>query len=215
MSLRSWLRKTPQPDRLRIHTVDGDERILELSSDVRGKWKAAEESIIAAQAVTVECLGSTGKDGQPRILRAKRIEYDDGEGPDDGGISSEEKAADKIVTKRMAETANVLDAYGKRLNEATKLGLESKLGATDQLIALVTTLTEQITGFILNMSSLAKTVGDLLQNGNEKRDSNPVVDKLAGLAMMRMLGVTPEMAAAAAAAQQKPNNGKKGGSRDA
>jgi hypothetical protein len=213
MSLRSWLRKQPQPDRIRIRTVDDEERIIELSEDARGKWKAAEESILAANAITVELLGPTGKDGQPRILRAQRLEYDD----DDDGPSTqerEEKLANKIVATERRELAGVLDSYGKRLTEAYKAGSEASLGATDQLTALVATLTEQTTGFILNISNLAKTVGELLQESGDgpKKSSDGVMDKLASVAMMKMIGFDPQAMMAAAAAQQAQTakkNGKK------
>jgi hypothetical protein len=164
-ALKQWLRKTPVPSKIRITCIEDGERVqreLELSDDVRGKWKTAEESITAARAVEVECLSSEGK-----LLRARKLEYED----DDAGSSVstlEEKRVETLVGKERKELGYVLDMFGKRINEAYKLGADAALAGNDQVLQMADTLLSQWAAAMESLHNVATKLGEVLQEDDGK-----------------------------------------------
>lgn len=178
MSIRSWLRKAPQPTALRIVDVDDVTRDIAVTPG-RNCWKNAEASILGARAKVVEALNATGT-----ILRTLPIEYEDD--PDDVTTSGDDKAAartasevDKALAKDRRELGGVLDRYGDRLVEAFKEGAAASNNSHETLVGLVDTLTGHLALAITNLHTISAQYAKKVQEQSSERDPND--DALAGL----------------------------------
>ncbi len=179
-SLRTWLRKAPKPARIRVRTVDGEERLVELSADLRGRWKGAEEAVLAMSAVSVECLDEKGA-----TLRAMRLEPD-GDPDEASPATSTEKAVALAVGKERREMAGILDAYGKQLVAAFHAGAAAANVGQDHLTQLVGDLTGNLTSAITNVHNMAVNLANVLTehaDGSDDKQSmnaNVLMALLAG-----------------------------------
>jgi hypothetical protein len=153
--LRTWLRRSPKPSKLRIKTTEGEERIVTLGPG-RTKWEALEETVRTADAASVECLDESGN-----ILRAQRLteEERDAEDDDDG----RGKHALKSLRGERAELANVLDRYGAGMKDAFRAGSEAASMGQAQLVEIVTNLAEHLTIAITNVHTLSSNISTLIQ----------------------------------------------------
>lgn len=200
-NLRSWLRRNPQPHSVRYTTSDDEERELQLSTSARNKWKDAAEALEEVGAVRVECIASDGK-----VLRVTTLAGDE---DDDTGAA---KGDDKRSAREMAGLATVLDAHGKRMNEAFEKGSEAASRGQDNLVDVVQILTHQWTATMAAVHQLSMQLGKVLraQSGaDEEHDelAGPL-QQVLGMAAMRMMNGG---AAQAGGGDAKPKpEGKKG-----
>jgi hypothetical protein len=194
--LRSWLRRAPKPKKLRIKTGDGEERVIELGKG-RYLWNEVENTVRTAEAVSVECLDAEGT-----ILRATRLSGDDD--PEDFEGSKDEGA--KNLSKAMREQAAMLDAYGRRMNEAFARGAAAASESQDKLVALVEVLTQHLTLAITNLHNIstnyAQVVAQQSSDGEGGLDSTKL---LQGVMAM----VAGKAAAAPTPATPQPTNGRR------
>lgn len=189
-SLRTWLRRTPQPASIRYRTDDDEERNLRLSPDARNRWRNAEEALLTAKATSVEALDEKGD-----VLRATRLEVgDDGEplDPDEAEARRDEKNA----TRAHKEMAGLLDRYGMRLNEAFREGAKASNQSHDKLVELVDILTSKLSEMITNVASLSQKLGKALQAVEDEpedasKKNEELVGQLVQLAMARMAMQSP------------------------
>jgi hypothetical protein len=163
--LSYWLRKRPKPFRLRIR-VDGEERIIEISAG-KARWEAVEETIRTAGATAVECLDEKGN-----ILRAMRLGEEEADAVD--SLDARTQAEDKVLQKDRRETASMLDAYGRRMNDAFLMGAKASSVSQDALISLVGTLTEHLAMAITNLHNVSVNLANLVQESasGEPSDKN-------------------------------------------
>jgi hypothetical protein len=172
------MRQTPQPDRVRVRTEDDETKDVELSANARVRWRAAEETIRACRAVEVELLDKKGA-----VLRARKIDIEplEGESTEDVDRRKEERA----IAKERRDLAAILDAAGRRHNEAFDRGSEASAKSHDALIALVQTLTENLSLAITNLHNMSANYAILAQQAGAPaatgEDGNPNTAMLAGL----------------------------------
>lgn len=153
-SLRVWLRKEPQPKRIRVRTVDDQERMVDLDPDVRRRWKIAEEAIRALRGVAVECL-----DREDNILRAQDLTPPD----DDTGVSTGEGASEILAEKlnmtklsnERKEFALAIDRYGAWAIAAYNAGAAAASEQQDKLVGLVEILTNSLNTSIVNLHAVS------------------------------------------------------------
>jgi hypothetical protein len=189
-SLRNWLRKAPKPTSLRIKTQDGEEQSITLGTG-RTRWNAAEETLATCGAISVSCLDKDGK-----VLRGKRLADEELEVL--GNDPAEEAAvkSDKEASKAILAQAAMLDAYGKRINEAHEVGAAAASSAQDKLVGLVTVLSNQLTISITNIQNLSVNLSNVmrelaqLQGGGDDSGGSDKMQLLAGLLMRSMGGAT-------------------------
>lgn len=156
--LRSFLRRAPKPVKLRIRTSEDEERIIELGA-TRRRWHAAEEAVKTAGAVSVECLAADGT-----ILRAQRLrDPDDDEAAEDDKNRYEEK----LLAKDRREMAAMLDRYGARMGDAFRAGAEAASVSQEHLVALVETLTANLSVAIVNVHNMASNIAGIIQSNAE------------------------------------------------
>jgi hypothetical protein len=194
-TLRAWLRKPPQPARVRIRTQDDEVRIIQLSEHARNRWGAAEEAIIAAGAVSVECL-----DANDAILRGQRLEIEV-EDPDEGpGGDQERIRSDKLLSRERRDIAAIVDSVMRNQNESFRRGTEAANTGQTNLLKIVETLADHLSLAITNVHNISANYA-LAVTGSAAEDENP---------NQKLLAKVIELAGAKAAAQAQPPNGKRG-----
>jgi hypothetical protein len=189
MSLRSWLRKNPQPEKLRYTTEDGEERDLQLSADTRGRWSGAEATLLAARAVSVQCLNGKGA-----LIRAMPLAYEDD--PDGTPVDADERAErrdEKRTGRNMKELAEVIDRYGHRLTDAFTAGADAASASQDKLVGLVETLTSHLSAAITNLHGLSLQYSHALQKlgatgGDEPSAADGMMAQVMGSAIAKFMG---------------------------
>jgi hypothetical protein len=184
MSLRSWLRRQPQPSEVRIVNEDDEEKVIKLSSDARNRWKGAEEAIYSARARTVQCIDAEGA-----IIRAMKLETDaEGNELDDADVMA--KRYEKELKGERRELALVIDRYGDRLNEAFERGAQAANVSQDNLVQLVTILTNQLGLAITNVHNLSLQYAQVLQNQGDDGGgrSDELLRTVIGGAVSRAMG---------------------------
>lgn len=184
--LRSWLRKTPRPSRVRVHTEDGEERIIELPADTRQRWKIVEESVLASRAASVECLDDKGA-----VLRAQRIELDDtGDAVPD--YDKQRKSDERMQSKTRSEMAHFADAFGSQLNRAFDRGAAAANTGQENLVALVEVLTQHLSLAITNLHNvsvnLANMVAEAAGDGEGGNPNGKLLEQVIGAAAVRAVG---------------------------
>jgi hypothetical protein len=187
--LRSWMRRAPKPKKLRIKNPDGEWRVIELSGG-RYLWNEVEQTVKTAEAVAIECLDADGN-----VLRAKKLVDDDGESFE--GDGKDEGA--KSLSKAMREQAAMLDAYGRRLNEAFARGAEAASTSQDKLVSLVENLTEHLTIALTNVHTLSTNYANALASAPEEGSNGA----------QTLLGLVAAMTGKLPAAPTTPPNGTK------
>jgi hypothetical protein len=186
MSLRSWLRRNPQPAEIRVINEDDEEKVIKLSSDARNRWKGAEEAIYSARARSVQCLDADGA-----ILRAMPITTDaEGNEVDDSEVLA--KRYEKELKGERRELGLVLDRYGDRLNEAFERGAAAANVSQDNLVQLVQILTQNLSMAITNIHNLSLQYGQLLQqndgDGGSSSRNDELIRTVLGGAVQRAMG---------------------------
>jgi|SRR5579872_1539761 len=194
--LRSWLRRAPKPKSLRIKNPDGEWRVIELSGG-RYLWNEVEQTVRTAEATAVECLDADGK-----VLRAMKLADDEDPENFEGGKDAEAKN----LSRAMREQAAMLDAYGRRMNEAFARGAEAASSSQDKLVGLVEVLTQHLTLAITNLHNISTNYANVVQeaaNKDANGDTNPGMQML-GTILAAKLG-----AGAPSVTMPEPSNGKK------
>jgi hypothetical protein len=200
-SLRSWLRRQPQPHSVRIVTEDDEVRPIKLSSDARNRWKGAEEAILNSKAVVVECLDEEGA-----IIRSLNL----GDSEEGGADSADaaERRVEKNAAKHYKELGFLFDRYADRLNEAFERGAQAANVGQDNLVQIVATMSQQWSATMVSLHNLSVTMANqIMQQAQEQGGGSEE-------SMMRMFGAlagklgggggdTPSAA--------KPTNGKANG----
>src|SRR5260370_10239159 len=166
--LRSWLRRLHRPASLRIHTGDGEERIIDLG-DKRFRWNACEETVRAAGAVKVEALDKDGKIG-----RGTRIAEDDASSGNDE--EAQEKYSAKILAGERREMGAMFDRYGHGIKEAYLAGSTAASASQDKLVDLVEVLTQHLSLAITNLHNVSVNLANIVQEAAQgeggRGDSN-------------------------------------------
>lgn len=194
--LRSWLRRTPRPRKLRMETTDGQQKVIDLGSK-RLRWSAVEESVRAAGAITVEALDAAGE-----VLRAVRLEDEEGD------ERSEQTADDKIekaVSKSQAAMAAMFDRYGDRMVKAFQAGAEAASQSQGQLVELVDTLTVHLSHAITGLHTASVNLANYITAHAKEADGEGGGNE----AMLKSVLALALSNAQASATQQPGPNGKK------
>jgi hypothetical protein len=189
-TLRTWLRRSPQPASIRYRNDADEERSLKLSADARNRWRNAEEALLTAKATSVEALDEAGN-----VLRGTRLEVgEDGEplDPEEAEARREERA----IGKSQKELAGLIDRYGMRLNEAFREGAKASNVSHDKLVELVDILTSKLSEMISNVATLSHKLGKALQAVDDaaepedpSKKNDEMVASLVQLAMAKMAGM--------------------------
>jgi hypothetical protein len=197
-TLRSWLKKQPQPHSVRVRTEDDEVKAVKLSEDTRSRWKNAVETIEAMKGVSVECVASDGT-----ILRAMNLRQDE----DGDAITEAQDEASKASAKNFRELGGIIDRVGAHMNDAYQRGADAANMGQENLIELVNLLTQQHAMAITNLHNVSVNLANLLikMGGGEAESQDPngaMVAQLVGAAAARMMG--------AAGGGPAPSNGKPG-----
>lgn len=175
-SLRWWLRKNPQPARLRIRLPDGEERSIALSGD-KDKWRIAEEAIAASGAILVECIDTDGG-----IIRGRRIEAAD----DDelgAGESLDARAKEKAIVQDRREQSALVGQFRVAMIESFERGTQAAGQSQKELVALVNVLAHSLTNALTSLHATSMQLAQVLaDSGTNDGDRNP--QAMAFLAMM-------------------------------
>ena len=199
-SLRSWLRKTPQPHSLRIRTEDGEETIVKLSENARHRWTHAAEAVSNARAVVVTCLDSTGA-----ILRSQELQYED-EAPVNED-EKERKRYDQQLRKDRNEMAAVLEANGRQLNTAFRLGAESANKGQEHLVGLVDTLAQHLTSAITSLHNQSVNLANVVSSLGGVEPA-PQADQNGAMLTHLLALAAQAKPAESKPPEKKPNGGK-------
>jgi hypothetical protein len=186
------MRRAPKPKRLRIKNPDGEWRVIELSGG-RYLWNEVEHTVKTSEAVAIECLDADGN-----VLRAHKLVDDDGETFE----VDDKDSATKNLSKAMREQAAMLDAYGRRMNEAFARGAEAASESQDKLVSLVEVLTQHLTLAITNLHNISTNYAQVVAAAGTGDESSGA-QALLGL-VAAMTGKLPAHTPAA-----PPTNGKK------
>jgi hypothetical protein len=175
--IKSWMRKHPKPKRLHIKKPDGEWQFVEITG---GKylWTEIERTIKSSEATAVECLDASGN-----VLRSVKLTEEDTQDPDDS-FDTPAVAADKTLSKALQAQAIMLDAYGRRLNEAYVRGAEAASGSQDKLVQLVENLTQHMTIALTNLHNISTNYANALAQQNDSgTDNGELLKGVLGLAL--------------------------------
>jgi hypothetical protein len=195
-TLRSWLRRNPQPHSLRVVLEDGEERNIRLSDDSRNRWKAAEEAVQVLAAVSVQCIAADGA-----VLRVQQLREDE----DPEGTAEPEH---KAVAKSTRELAGVLDRFGHQLNEAFERGANAANMGQENLVELIHLMTQQHAMAISNLHNVSVNLANMMIKfgGGEP----PAVDEnQAGIERLMVAAATRAMMGGPEDKPKPSANGKK------
>jgi hypothetical protein len=200
-SLRSWLRRPPQPSSIRYRTEDGEERMLKLSAELKNRWRNAEEALLTAKATSVEALDDKGD-----VIRGTALELGENGEPLDPE-EADAKREDRALSKSLRDQGILLDRYGARLNEAFREGAKAANLSHDKLVELVDILTSKLGEMINTTAGLSKDLGKLLRAKEEGGDPDEDVQKKNDemVANLIQLGIAKFMQQGGGMGGAKPN----------
>lgn len=183
-TLRSWLRRSPQPARLRIR-VDDEDRYVELSADARNRWVSAEEACEAMRAQVVECLDANGA-----VLRARRLVEQDETPDDSAGDYDRDRARDeKLLSRERRDMAAIISMTATACNTAFDRGKEAASQSQEHLLALVVELTQHLSVAITNLHNVSISFAQQQQGARDDDGGNAeLLQKVLGLAAGKALG---------------------------
>jgi hypothetical protein len=195
--LKTWMRRAPKPKRLRIKKPDGEWTFVEITGG-RFLWTEIERTIKSSEAVAVECLDASGN-----VLRAVKLSEEDTQDGED--FEADRGGGAATVSKAMQAQATMLDAYGRRLNEAFQRGAAAASESQDKLVQLVENLTQHMTIALTNLHNISTNYANALAQQNDASDNGngELLKGVLGLA----LGGGPARHVSPPAAEP---NGKKG-----
>lgn len=199
--LRNWLRRTPKPELLRLRMADGEERMVTLTGG-RTRWTVAEESVRTSGASLVEAL-----DAKKQILRSHVLENEDLDELDADkatGAAYDPKRDAALLSRDRREIASILDAQGKRQNEAYSLGSEAAGKSSDKLLELVDTLTTNLSLAINNLHAMSVNYANVVSANAQNGDAQQGQGEGALGLLTSMLAARAGLPVAA-----DPNGGKK------
>jgi hypothetical protein len=182
-SLRSWLRRQPQPAEVRIELEDGEERTIKLSADLRNRWKGAESAILNSHAVSVHCVDSDGA-----IIRSESLREDDEQGE---SVDAAERRQERKQAMSLQAVSGMLDRYGDRMNEAFERGAQAANVSQENLVQIVSVLTQHLGIAIANLHTVSMQFANHLQenSGEEKGSrSEELLGEVLGAAARRAMG---------------------------
>jgi hypothetical protein len=167
-SLRRWLRRTPQPRKLRV-----DGRKVDVASGVNC-WAVTEATVLAMSPTRIEALDSTGT-----VLRAISLDREDA-GDDDAPAPARVDPNETELVRLARIINDAHDNGAKRHADAYRLAFEENT-------KLVRILAERLGGLeeawqeAMGAAAQARADAVIAQAGNEDGD-------LAGQAVAQMLG---------------------------
>jgi hypothetical protein len=174
---------------VRVHTEDGDERIIELPADTRSRWKTVEESVLASRAASVECLDEKGA-----VLRAQRLELDDDTGAPADTYEKQRKGDERMQSRTRLEMAQFAEAYGGQLNRAFDRGAAAANTGQENLVGLVEVLTTHLSLAITNLHNVSVNLANMVAeaggaDGEQTSGNEKLLGQVLGAAAMRAVGV--------------------------
>jgi hypothetical protein len=181
--LRTWLRQAPQPDEVRIRDEQDEVRVIALDENVRNRWKHAEQAVIGARAVVVECLDAKGK-----ILRTLQLKDDE----DGEGAAAGKGAALVAPDMQWKGIAAIVDRIAERHNEAFDRGAAAASNSSDSLVGLVEVLTSHLSLAITNLHNVSVNLANAIsgrdtsdepQNGQSSQALQALIAQVAVKAM--------------------------------
>jgi hypothetical protein len=183
--LRSYIARAPRAKKLRLKMADGEERMVDVRKGGKHIWEDLVATIKNSDAVAIECLGEDGV-----LLRGRKLTDDD-----DGGETFEaDGSGSKDLSKAMREQAAMLDAYGRRMNEAFERGSEAASTSQDKLVALVEVLTQHLTLAITNLHNVSSNYAQVVAAAGTEGEGGNAQQMLAqflGSVMAGKLGPAP------------------------
>jgi hypothetical protein len=177
--VRAFIGRAPRPKRVRYRMPDGEERILEVRKGGKRLWDEMVSTIKTSGAVTLECLSEDGT-----LIRGKSLDEEDSESFEAAGDAT------KDLSKAMREQAAMLDAYGRRMNEAFQRGAEAASSSQDKLVELVQVLTQHLTIAITNLHNISTNYAQVLAQASEGGEQGQGTQALMGL-VAAMTGKLP------------------------
>jgi len=192
-SLIQWLRKTPQPNTVRVHTEEGDVNVIEINAKSSTRWRSTEEAVEACRAVQIECLSKDGK-----ILRARRWKPPELEG-DGGGDTAEneknERRREQLSMRMAVQQAAMIDRYGERMCQAFEQGAAAAGVSQESLVSLVSTLTDHLSLAITNLHNVSVNLANIVQatasETDTKSSNDSAIAQMLGGVALRAMGGTP------------------------
>lgn len=175
-NLQRFLQNAPRPKRLRIKKGDEEWQFVEVTGGTN-IWKRLATTVTNSEASVVECL-----DGSGNLLRSHKLTEEEKDLEDD--FDTPANAADKTMSKALQAQAVMLDAYGRRLNEAFQRGAEAASTSQEKLVALVENLTGHLTVAITNLHNLSTNYANALASSTEGENPNAaLLQGVLGLAL--------------------------------
>jgi hypothetical protein len=186
-----WLRRQPNPAKIRIRLDNGDERIVEPPpKNKRGRWKVVEANVKAYPNVT-----SVEKLDKNDVSLDAFTDFDGEEEDDSRSFSKEMAAADERrevgLSRDRREIALVLDRYGDRLNEAFDRGAAAASVSQENLVNMVESLMAHWTMAITNLHNVSINLANALQGqeGSEPSSMTPqLLAQVIGMAAAKAMG---------------------------
>ena len=194
--LKTWMRRAPKPKRLRMKRPDGEWQFVEITGG-RFLWTEIERTIKSSEAVAVECLDASGN-----VLRSVKLSEEDTQDADE--FETPASAADKSAAKTLQAQSTMLDAYGRRLNEAFARGAAAASESQDKLVNLVEVLTQHLTLAITNLHNISTNYANVVAASTESENPNAAL--LQGVLGLALGGGQPR----SVATPEPAANGKKG-----
>jgi hypothetical protein len=148
ISIRTWLRRMPQPTKLRLTLADGAIKTVAIDMKSSRKWSDAEENILRLHPVLVEAMNAKGE-----IHRTTPIEQAPAEPEEDaegGEVEDDETKAEKLArTKygvRATRDLQLAKIIAGAFKEGAQLNNEANSIATNKLFDLVTVMSQRLNG---------------------------------------------------------------------
>lgn len=209
-TLRTWLRKKPEPAVLRLHTEEGEERDYRVPVEGHAtRWADTETEIRRARVVRIECLDRRGKliRTSPGTwgLICNDAETPEASAPGDIDLSDDalptgldprdtrELAFDKLHARKMSDErkdfALALDRYGARLVQAFEAGVAAGSQQQEKLIALVSVLSNNFSNQIVNTHNLAVELAQARVDAANDDPDNPGPSLMHGANGQQLAGL--------------------------
>jgi len=155
-SLRAWLRRHPEPNKVVVRLEDGEERQIAIPIDIRNRWKTVEAAVLASGGVAVSLFDKKGV-----MLRAQDLENDEDEG--EGAEEQQSKAQSKL----MREWTTMLQVALHEQNNSFEKGVKAAAQSQESLVELVTNMSNHLTVTFTSLHNVVSSMAIMQQQHAE------------------------------------------------
>jgi hypothetical protein len=159
-SLRAWLRRAPEPSKVKVRLEDGEERDITIPADIRNRWKTVETTVLASNAVAVSLFDKKGA-----LLRAQPL---DTESEEDEEASTPEGKAHAAQSRNMKEWTGMLQAVMHEQNVSFEKGVAAAAQSQDSLVELVDGLGNHLATAFTSLHNIVASMAQMQQIGAER-----------------------------------------------